>query len=112
MSDKDKIEELIKKLNEARMNHHDAHCNASRDSYRYSKGSGCSCGNQRDRDRIRELEEVIRGFLDCPRQVDEATVPKGGVRVAPEQVVFNASIGLVKIDKAREVLGLKELGIP
>ena len=55
---------------------------------------------------IKELEEIIKDFLDCPRWIDDATVPKGGIEVAPEQVVFNASIGLLRIRRARKALGL------
>ena len=52
-SDK-RIEDLEAENRELKQNHHDVHCNASRDTYRYS--AGCSCGNIEDRDKLKELE--------------------------------------------------------
>ena len=61
--------------------------------------------------RIRELEgknkklrEILESFLNCPRWVDEATVPKGGIEVSPKQVIFNMSISLVRIRNAEKIL--------
>ena len=51
-----------------------------------------------------ELLEALKEICDCPQWVDEATVPKGGIEVAPQQVVLNMSVGLVRIRKARAAI--------
>ena len=57
-----------------------------------------------------ELTEVIEEFLDCPRWLEQATIPKAGIEANPEQVVFNMSCGYMKIKEAYEAIG-KTLGI-
>lgn len=55
-------------------------------------------------EKIREYKDILQQILDCPKSVDEATIPKEGVQAAPEQVVFNMSIGLMRINKIQELL--------
>ena len=58
--EKDKTE-LQRKAHALMMNQHDSHCNCDRRKYRrYEEGSGCSCGNPRDRDKLAEQAETIR----------------------------------------------------
>lgn len=53
---------------------------------------------------VEQMKDILKEILECPRIIDEATVPKGGIDVAPKQVVFNMSIGLMRIRKARRIL--------
>ena len=55
--------------------------------------------------REEELEDIIREFLDCPRWLDPATVPKAGIQANPDQVVFNMSCSYMKIENAKKILG-------
>lgn len=51
-----------------------------------------------------ELLEALKGICDCPQFVDEATVPKAGIEAAPQQVVVNMSVALVRLRKARAAI--------
>lgn len=61
-----------------------------------------SYANQQNKefgDRLQVVEmliDAVKGVLDCPYMIDEATVPKGGIEVNPNQVVLNLSISLVR----------------
>ena len=57
--------------------------------------------------REKELEEIIKQFLECPRWIDEATMPKNGIEANPDQVVFNMSCSYVKMKRAHDILGMK-----
>ena len=48
-----------------------------------------------------ELLEALEDLLDCPYDIDFATVPKAGIDAAPEQVVGTMSVALVRRRKAR-----------
>lgn len=50
------------------------------------------------------LREALRGILDSVWHIDEATVPRAGIEAAPGQVVFEGSVGYLKIKAAREAL--------
>lgn len=52
--------------------------------------------------------EILKEILECPFQVDQATVPKAGIETAPDQVVVNFSMSLRKRQKALEIF--KRLG--
>lgn len=47
--------------------------------------------------------DVIKWMADCPYSIDQATVPKNGIEVAPKQVVGNMSLGYVKYKQLRDV---------
>ena len=51
-----------------------------------------------------ELLEALEELCSCPQWVDEATVPKAGIETAPQQVVVNLSVALVRLRKARAVI--------
>ena len=51
-----------------------------------------------------ELLEALSGFLECPYDIDPATVPKAGIEAAPMQVVGNMSVALVRIRLARAAI--------
>jgi hypothetical protein len=51
-----------------------------------------------------ELLEALKEICDCPQFVDEATVPKAGIEVAPQQVVINMSVALVRLRKAQAAI--------
>ena len=53
---------------------------------------------------IEELVSVIRSILECPRLLDEATVPKAGIDAAPNQVVFNISCAYLKVKDMQRAL--------
>lgn len=58
-------------------------------------------------ERMRKLEAVMRNarkILESPMWPDQATVPMGGVEACPEQVVLNASIGLIKIRNLEDAI--------
>lgn len=48
-----------------------------------------------------ELLEALQELSECPQWVDEATIPKAGIDAAPQQVVINMSVGLVRLRNAR-----------
>ena len=47
--------------------------------------------------------DVIKWMADCPYSIDQATVPKNGIEVAPKQVVGNMSLGYIKYKQLRDV---------
>ena len=51
-----------------------------------------------------ELLEALEELCACPQGVDEATVPKAGIETAPQQVVVNLSVALLKLRKARAAI--------
>ena len=51
-----------------------------------------------------DLLEVLQEICDCPQWVDEATVPKSGIEAAPQQVVLNMSVALMRMRKARAAI--------
>lgn len=51
-----------------------------------------------------ELLEALTEICDCPQWVDDATVPKAGIDSAPQQVVVNMSVALMKVRKARAII--------
>jgi hypothetical protein len=55
-----------------------------------------------------ELLEALKEICDCPQFVDEATVPKTGIEAAPQQVIMNMSVALVRLRKARVAIAKAE----
>ena len=51
-----------------------------------------------------ELLEALQELCECPQWVDEATIPKAGIDSAPQQVVINMSVGLVRLRNARAAI--------
>ena len=51
-----------------------------------------------------ELLEALEALCACPQWVDEATIPKAGIDAAPQQVVINMSVGLVRLRNARAAI--------
>ena len=51
-----------------------------------------------------ELLDALEELCACPQWVDEATVPKAGIETAPQQVVVNLSVALLKLRKARAAI--------
>jgi hypothetical protein len=61
----------------------------------------CKCGDYQtlidEQKRIEELRvKAIKDVLECPYYLDEATIPKAGIDSAPNQVVGNMSMSIVK----------------
>jgi hypothetical protein len=56
-----------------------------------------------------ELLEALKEICDCPQWVDEATVPKAGIEAAPQQVVVNMSVALVRLRKAKTAIAKAEV---
>jgi hypothetical protein len=56
-----------------------------------------------------ELLKALKEICDCPQFVDEATVPKAGIEVAPQQVVINMSVALVRLRKAQAAIAKAEV---
>ena len=57
--------------------------------------------------RMKELETLrahLAEFLDCPYVLEEATIPRGGIEVAPNQVVETLHVSLGRMLKLREAL--------
>ena len=50
------------------------------------------------------LLEALQELCECPQWVDEATIPKAGIDTAPQQVVINMSVGLVRLRNARAAI--------
>ena len=55
-----------------------------------------------------ELLAALKGFLECPYDIDPATVPKAGIEAAPMQVVGNMSVALVRIRQAKAAIAKAE----
>jgi hypothetical protein len=53
---------------------------------------------------LSEALSALRDLMECPRMLDTATVPTGGIEVAPNQVVFNLSVGYPKVKRAKEIV--------
>lgn len=51
-----------------------------------------------------ELLAALRELLDCPFDIDSATVPKAGIDAAPEQVVGTMSVALLRYRRARAAI--------
>lgn len=51
-----------------------------------------------------EVAAMLKEILECPHSIDDATIPKGGIDIAPEQVVMQYSIGYARYKKAWEIL--------
>ena len=55
----------------------------------------------------KRLRDMLMEIMECPKDIVTATVPKKGMEVVPEQVVYNMSIGLLRIRKAMAILETK-----
>jgi hypothetical protein len=51
-----------------------------------------------------EAISALRDLMECPRWLDEATIPAAGIEAAPQQVVFNLSVGYSKVKRAKEIV--------
>ena len=51
-----------------------------------------------------ELLAIAQQILECPYTIEPATVPKGGIDKAPEQVVGTMHVGLLKRRRLRAVV--------
>lgn len=51
-----------------------------------------------------ELLDALKEICDCPQWIDEATVSKAGIEAAPQQVIMNMSVALVRLRKARAAI--------
>lgn len=52
----------------------------------------------------KELLEALEEIINCPMWVKDYSCLMKGVDVAPELVVYNASIGYLRIERAREAI--------
>lgn len=55
---------------------------------------------------LNKMAEALHDLLDCPRWIDEATIPKAGIEAAPQQVVVNMSVAWLKIQALKEITAL------
>lgn len=60
------------------------------------------------KERTKSIEDALRDIVDCPRDLDPATVPSTGIDSAPEQVVYNVSCGYLRIKRAKQLLRIKD----
>lgn len=71
-------------------------------------GQGCHTWGHRHYEcllrQYKSLLEALEELCACPQWVDEATVPKAGIETAPQQVVVNLSVALVRLRKARAAI--------
>lgn len=66
-----------------------------------------SCALETSNARFLEVEALrahLAEILDCPYVLEEATIPKGGIEVAPNQVVGTMHISLGRMRKLRAAL--------
>ena len=59
-----------------------------------------------------DVLEALAELLDCPYDIDPATIARAGIDAAPEQVVGNMSVALVRIRKARAAIAAATVGAP
>ena len=74
----------------------------------YQRGANFEIELRRLHEVNAELLEALKEICDCPQWVDEATVPKAGIETAPQQVVVNMSVALVRLRKARAAIAKAE----
>jgi hypothetical protein len=55
-----------------------------------------------------ELLEALKEICDCPQFIDESTVPKAGIETAPQQIIVNMSVALVRLRKAQAAIAKAE----
>jgi hypothetical protein len=55
-----------------------------------------------------KLLQILKDIQDCPYSIDLDTVPKGGVDVAPQQVVLNVSMSLLKMRAVNQAIAEAE----
>lgn len=71
-------------------------------------GPGCHTWGHRHYEcllrQYKSLLDALEELCACPQWVDEATVPKAGIETAPQQVVVNLSVALVRLRKARTAI--------
>ena len=72
--------------------------------YGYSDTNAAATELRRLHEVNQELLEALEELCSCPQWVDEATVPKAGIETAPQQVVVNLSVALVRLRKARAAI--------
>lgn len=70
--------------------------------------AGCARKSRAQDEVTKGLVEALRDIIECPHWFDEATVPRAGIEVAPQQVVVNMSVGLLRIRKAKAAIALYE----
>ena len=68
-----------------------------------------SCAGIQNPAAIPDVVEALREIAEeCAQGVDPATVPQAGIEAAPQQVVINMSVGLLRLRKARLALAKLE----